>query len=71
MSSNDFEDLRNYDDFEGDFDDNEIAFDGEAAAAASSGGMSSVEQIILGVFVLLNLVALVVIILLITGVLNP
>lgn len=73
MSNTDFDDLRNLDDdFDNDFDDfgDEDVFAAEEAAAERSGGLglSPVEQIILAVFVLLNVLALLVIILIVAGV---
>lgn len=68
----DMDDLRDFGEYEEEsFDEGEMDALFDDGTAAASEGMSGVEQIILAVFVLLNLVALVVIILLITGVLNP
>jgi hypothetical protein len=71
---NDLDDLRGFgdDDFDG-FDDNNdslVLDDGTAARRGDFLGMSPVETLIVAVFVLLNIVALVMIILIATGRVN-
>lgn len=69
MTSNDLDDLRGFDDdgFDDDFGGNEIVVEDNTAARGGLFGMSPVEQIIIAIFVLLNVVALFVIILIVTG----
>lgn len=73
MSNSDFDNLRDFgDDFDEDFNDpaEDDLLAAEEAAAQRSGrfGMSPVEQIIIAVFVLLNVLAFLVIILIVAGV---
>lgn len=67
----DFNDLRDFDDEladdPGDFGGDEIVIDDGRAQRGGLFGMSPVEQIIIAVFVLLNVIALFFIILILTG----